>query len=252
MNVNNEANEIGLLEYFNTSGWVPVCFTEAFNEHAADVTCRQLGYPFATSFSSVALHYDRPGIGITASFCEEANSTYLFSCVSSVNMTCQTQLYLTCYNSKHIDYIINIYNEWDIFIGSNTVRLIGGPVEYLGRVEVFDRTSNKWGTLCYNDTVLYQYHLSNIVCKSLGFFSAYIYGSASSFPNIALSPNNPIATGPIHCIYPSSNVYQNLYQCSDFESQLGISISRCTSDQEWIVMCTRKFLIIMYYLPANK
>lgn len=101
MKLNDEANEIGLLEHFSSSGWVPVCFTEAFNEHVADVTCRQLGYPFATDFSSVALPYDRPGIGITTSFCEGANSNYLFNCVLSINMTCQMQLHLTCYNSKH-------------------------------------------------------------------------------------------------------------------------------------------------------
>ena len=108
LNFNNETNEIGLLEYFNTSGWVPICFSEAFDEHAADVTCRQLGYPFATNFSSVALPYDRPGIGITASFCEGASSGYLFSCALSMDMTCQTQLHLTCYNSKRINFIINI------------------------------------------------------------------------------------------------------------------------------------------------
>ena len=120
-------------------------------------------------------------------------------------------------------------------------------MEYLGRVEVFDRTSNQWGTLCYNDVSSYQYHLARIICKSLGYYSYFTYGSASNFPNIASSSNSPIITGPIQCTYPSSNVYQNLYQCSDFESQLGISISRCTSDQEWIVWCTRKLFICINY-----
>ena len=92
-----------MLEHFSTSGWVPVCFTEAFNEHAADVTCRQLGYPFATSFSSVALPNDRPGIGITTSNCEQTNNFrgYLFDCAHSENMICRMQLHLTCYNSKY-------------------------------------------------------------------------------------------------------------------------------------------------------
>ena len=132
------------------------------------------------------------------------------------------------------------------FLGSSAARLVGGPVEYMGRVEVFDRTSNQWGTLCYNDTATYQYYFSNIVCKSLGYFSAHTYGIASNFPNIASSPNSPIVTGPIQCPYPSSHVYQNVYQCPDFESELGINVSRCTSDEEWIVRCTRKFLIYVH------
>ena len=98
--LNNETNETGLLEYFNTFEWVPVCFTEAFDRHAADVTCRQLGYPFATNFSSVLLPGDRIGIGINRSLCEGANSGYLFNCVHFANMTCQMQLHLICYNSK--------------------------------------------------------------------------------------------------------------------------------------------------------
>ena len=116
----------------------------------------------------------------------------------------------------------------------------------MGRVEVFDRTSNQWGTICYNDVSSNQYYVASIICKSLGYYSYYNYGQASNFPNIELSSNNPIVNGSIRCTYlsyPSSYMYQNVYQCSDFESQLGVSISRCTSDQEWIVMCSRKFFI---------
>ena len=105
--MNNETSEPGLLEFFNAFKWVPVCFTEAFNEYAADVTCQQLGYPFATNFSSVALPYETFGIGITRSVCEGANSSYLFNCVYFTNMTCQMQLYLTCYNGK-CTYILQI------------------------------------------------------------------------------------------------------------------------------------------------
>ena len=100
LRLKNETYEAGVLEFFNTLEWVPVCFTEAFNEYSADVTCRQLGYPFATNFSSVELPYERSGIGITESVCEGANSSYLFNCVYFTNMVCQMQLYLSCYNSK--------------------------------------------------------------------------------------------------------------------------------------------------------
>ena len=99
----NEVNGAGVLEYLSTSGWVPVCYTDAFNERAADVTCRQLGYPFSTNFHSVSLSNGRPGIGITRSLCEGVDSGYLFNCVEFTSMTCQMQLHLNCY-SKCISY----------------------------------------------------------------------------------------------------------------------------------------------------
>ena len=102
LHLNNETSGTGLLVFFNLSEWAPVCFTDAFNGHAADVACQQLGYPFATNFSSAALPYDSPGIGVTEVACGGANSYgykgYLFSCVNFTNMICQTQLHLNCYS----------------------------------------------------------------------------------------------------------------------------------------------------------
>ena len=132
---------------------------------------------------------------------------------------------------------------WNMILGSNTVRLIGGPVEHTGRVEVFDRTLNQWGTICYGDIV--QYRLSRIICQSLGYYSHHAYGAASNFPSIASSSNSPIVTGRILCT-DAQYWYQNVYQCSDFESHLGTSTSRCSSDGEFIVMCARKFFVFIY------
>ena len=113
----------------------------------------------------------------------------------------------------------------------------------MGRVEVFDRRSDHWGTICANDVSSYQYNLASIICKSLGYYSYRHYGHASNSSNIGLSSNSPIVNGSIRCSYIySSHVYQNLYQCLDFESHLEPSPSRCTPDQEWILICTRKLL----------
>ena len=103
--MSNEINATGMLEFLSTSGWIPICFTGIFNEHAADVACRQLGYPFATNFSSVAIPNVRPGIGITRSFCERADGyrSYLFDCVNFTSMTCQMQVHLTCYSECDYD-----------------------------------------------------------------------------------------------------------------------------------------------------
>ena len=111
----------------------------------------------------------------------------------------------------------------------------------MGRVEVFDRRSNQWGTICTND-VSYQYSLATMICKSMGYFNYHYYRISSNSSNIGLSSNNPIINGPIQCVYTSSFVYQDLYQCLDFESHLGTS-SRCTSDEEWVLYCRRKLLI---------
>lgn len=89
-----------MLEYLSTSAWIPVCYTDAFSTHAADVACRQLGYPFSTNVNSVTLPNVRPGIAITRSLCEGVDSGYLFNCVEFTNMTCQMQVHLACYNSK--------------------------------------------------------------------------------------------------------------------------------------------------------
>ena len=137
-----------------------------------------------------------------------------------------------------------------MILGSNTARLFGSRVEYMGRVEVFDRISNQWGTICYNDVLSYRYwyHILHTICKSLGYYSYRSYGRASDYSNIAVSSNSPIVTGSIRCTYPPYYVYQNVYHCSNFESQLGISASRCTSNQELIVVCARKFLLCIRYL----
>ena len=132
----------------------------------------------------------------------------------------------------------------NIILGSNIVRLIGNSVEHMGRVEVYDKESDQWGTICVSDVSdyrnRYQYSFGEIICKSLGFPSYSTIGRASNYSNIGLSSNNPIITGPVSCT-SSSYVYQSLYQCSDFQSHLGISPLRCTSDQELVVACNCKF-----------
>ena len=113
----------------------------------------------------------------------------------------------------------------------------------MGRVEVFDRRSNQWGTICTLD-IFHQRFLAHVICKSLGYPRHRNYGSTSSSSNIALSSNDPIVTGTILCTHTSRTIHAhyNLYQCSQFESQLMKAPSRCASDQEWMVDCVRKFL----------
>ena len=115
----------------------------------------------------------------------------------------------------------------------------------MGRVEVFDRRSNQWGTICALD-IFHRRSFAHIICKSLGYSSHRNYGSTSSSSNISLSSNDPIVNGTIFCTHISRAIFaqHNLYQCSQFELQLIKAPSRCASDQELMVDCVRKFLCL--------
>ena len=105
----NGNDSSGELEYLSASGWIPVCYTTQFDQNAADVACRQLGYPFAAI--SVPTAGSGPGIGIRSSSCVGSNSQYLFDCVEFEEMTCQTMYHLTCY-SKPTNSLNLIYQTF--------------------------------------------------------------------------------------------------------------------------------------------
>jgi len=114
----------------------------------------------------------------------------------------------------------------------------------MGRVEVYDRVSDQWGTICYNDVTNYSYIVESVVCNSLGKYYYYASGPANLSYNIQLSTNHPIVNGPIDC-GTHSNVYGYLYQCPSFQLDSADAMSRCTPDQEWVVVCYCK-LYFMY------
>ena len=122
-------------------------------------------------------------------------------------------------------------------------------MKHMGRVEVFDRALDQWGTICINDRS-YQRTLAHIICKSLGYSNYNTYGRASNSSNIALSSNGPILNGTFRCThtYRASYAYHNLYQCSNFESHLGVAPSHCPSDQELMVVCVRKFSLCFVFI----
>ena len=129
-------------------------------------------------------------------------------------------------------------------LDGNTVRLIGSPVNHMGRVEVFNRALDQWGTICIDD-IIYQSALAHIICRSLGYSNYRTYGRVGNSSNMALSSNDPILNGTFRCThtYRASYAYHNLYQCSNFEPLLEVAPSHCTADQEWMVACVRKFFL---------
>ena len=116
-------------------------------------------------------------------------------------------------------------------LGNPVIHLVGGPVEYMGRVEVYDRVSNQWGTICSSD-VINPYHVARLVCSTFG-VSYHAYGPASLSSNIQPSINSPIVNGHIDC---HSN-YNYFYQCPSFPLNSTEAMSRCTPDNEWVVAC---------------
>ena len=127
-------------------------------------------------------------------------------------------------------------------------------MKHIGRVEVLDKTSNQWGTICYND-ISYSYILARYICRSLGYPGYRISRRGRDYPNITLSSNSPIITGPVQCFYYnyyyyyyySQYSYYSLYHCTSFESNLGMAPSRCTPEEEWIVGCTCKCIYKTVY-----
>ena len=91
----NGDDSSGELEYLSASGWIPICYTTQFDEQAADVACRQLGYPYAIESGPTTA--SGSGIGISLSSCKGPHGQYLFDCVKYQEMTCQTRYRLTCY-----------------------------------------------------------------------------------------------------------------------------------------------------------
>ena len=112
----------------------------------------------------------------------------------------------------------------------------------MGRVEVYDRATDQWGTICNTDVQYYNpYAVANIVCNSFDtYYSAY--GPASLSSDIQQSTNGPIVNGPIDCSY-YSNDYEYFFQCPSFPLNSTAAIGRCTPDQEWVVVCGCKLNI---------
>ena len=112
----------------------------------------------------------------------------------------------------------------------------------MGRVEVYDRESDQWGTICYDDvTNNNQRVISNTVCHSFGTnMYSHASGPANLSSNIQPSTNHPIVNGPIDCGYSYSNNYDYLHQCPSFPLNAMDAMSRCTPEREWVVVCNCK------------
>ena len=122
----------------------------------------------------------------------------------------------------------------------------------MGRVEVYDRNSDQWGTVCYDDVINNNYYvITSLVCNSryFGGYYAFAFGPANLSYNIQPSTNNPVVSEPIDCgIY--SDVYDYFYQCPSFQLNATAAMSRCTPDQEWVIVCHCKLMVIVIIITS--
>ena len=132
-----------------------------------------------------------------------------------------------------------------ITLGDPIVRLVGGSIENMGRVEVYDRVSDQWGTICYNDLEYYnsQHAIARIICTSLKYQGYTAFGPAILSSNIQPSANSPIVNGTIDC-GTSAFDYDYIYHCPSFPLNPAAAMSRCTPDQEFVIACRCKLCII--------
>jgi len=87
-------NNEGGLEFNSGNGWLPVCATESFNHHAADIACSQLHYLFSSEFRQIS--GSTTGVDISVSNCQTADN--VLSCAVFQEMHCEETVYLKCFS----------------------------------------------------------------------------------------------------------------------------------------------------------
>ena len=101
----NGNDSSGELQFLSSPGWIPVCYTPQFSEDAADIACKQLGYPYAAGSATTT------GSGLAISIISSSScqvfTQYLFDCVEYQELTCQTRYHLTCHSKCFRSFISN-------------------------------------------------------------------------------------------------------------------------------------------------
>ncbi|KAL5460317.1 hypothetical protein EMCRGX_G033759 [Ephydatia muelleri] len=156
----------GRLEVCFNGEWGTVC-DDYFDNHAADVVCRQLNYTTPGSLS-VGLSLFGPGTGpifIDSIRCV-GNETSLLNCrLEEIGLS-------TCFHFEDISVICIDPNGCN----DGEVRLRGSPNANQGRVELC--INRRWGTICDTN---WNSVAAQVVCNQLGYTNAN--GTAIAVPN---------------------------------------------------------------------
>ena len=109
---------------------------------------------------------------------------------------------------------------------NGSLRLIGGANYRTGRVEVFIKPNNTWGTVCDDD---WDDLDAQVVCRQLGLGS---YGTATSQFSPSASPSVPIWLDDVNC----NGLENSLMECQ----HNGIGNHNCDHHKDAGVICEQR------------
>ncbi|XP_052262075.1 uncharacterized protein LOC127865958 isoform X2 [Dreissena polymorpha] len=146
--VNGTSQQSGRVEVFHNDAWGTVC-DDNFDDMEAKVICRMLGFGTSNAKSLTGAYYGegQGKIVVDDMYCQ-GEEVDISDCKSRPWGTSNT-----CHHSE------------DAAVECNTeLRLIDGPTEYSGRLEL--RQKSEWKTVCSNH---FDNKTAQIVCNMLGF-----------------------------------------------------------------------------------
>ncbi|KAK2155410.1 hypothetical protein LSH36_241g04007 [Paralvinella palmiformis] len=195
----------GRVEVYDTGGdiWGTVCGPN-IDQNVSIVVCRQLGMT-GGSVLNVAMFEKTHGSILLGEVSCEGTEDNVMECnhSSMTNAAC-----------RHTE---------DLAIGCDPVlRIVDGSSPFEGRVEVYDITSDTWGTICDKG---WNENAAHVVCKYLGYAG----------DRVLLGGHVPPGSGPIHL----SNVI-----CDGTERSLldcrhdGMDRNKCQHKEDAGVKCT--------------
>lgn len=225
--------------------WGTVC-RNGFDQAAANVACRELGYPSGGLVLSSSITFGRGtgpvwldsvgchGTEDTLSACtvEIGGGTSSCTHAQDVNIvcgkyTCSSKFCMLC----NI-IILDTGNEMNF-----DIRLVDGDVASEGRVEVF--YGGQWGTICDD---LFDANDASVICRQLGYSLGGVPASFRSFGEGATS--QPIWLDDLAC----NGTESNITMCPNITESLGDH--NCVHFEDVGVHCFGK-LNIYFELPYH-
>ncbi|XP_030839511.1 deleted in malignant brain tumors 1 protein [Strongylocentrotus purpuratus] len=198
--VDGASSNEGRVEVNYQGSWCTIC-DDSWDIKDATVVCRMLGYP---GVSSALVRFGEGTGNTTLGNVEcDGSETHIAHCNNG-----GYEIH-NCPHSEDVGVICS--GEVEL-----KVRLVGGPDESEGRVELFYFGS--WGTVCSYDWTSYD---SEVVCRMLGFIGAIAHSAELSYGN---------GTGDVILRQPRcSGKESSLVECDPWYN-LGNTDCRHTSD----------------------